>query len=138
MTDELTDELHRLPRPTAPAELRERVLSAVGRELSNRKRRVPRWERAAEIAVAASLVLGVGMNVWQWRADRAWHQRLFEPRVAGYDSIDQGAALAGSDPQLAQLARQRTIPRATGWDNWQQRSQQQAQLLREIVTNGGG
>jgi hypothetical protein len=68
MMDELADELERRPRPAAPAELRERVLSAVSRELVNHKRRVPRWERAAEIAVAASLVLGVGMNVWQWRA----------------------------------------------------------------------
>jgi len=103
MTDELTDELERLPRPAAPAELRERVLSAVSRELAHRKRRVPRWERAAEIAVAASLVLGVGMNVWQWRAQSPHFDRDAATQIAADDPLDKRGPLA--DRQAEEVIR---------------------------------
>lgn len=66
MTDEPPEIFDRLKPPQAPAELRLRVLVAVGRELKSRK---PRWERALELTVAASFALGVGLNVWQFSAE---------------------------------------------------------------------
>lgn len=113
MTDELSHELDRLPRPAAPEELRERVLSAVSRELANRKRRVPRWERAAEIAVAASLVLGVGMNVWQWRAQsprfdpNAVSRMVNSNRLASIDRLDDREVDEAIRRQYAALTRSR-------------------------------
>ena len=35
------------------------------------KRCKPRWERALELATAASLAIGIGMNLWQSRPDAA-------------------------------------------------------------------
>lgn len=63
MTDELPKIFDELVPPPAPPELRLRVLAAVDRELKGRK---PRWERALELTVAASFVLGVGLNAWQF------------------------------------------------------------------------
>jgi hypothetical protein len=67
MTDDLPEIFDRLDTPQPPAELRARVLAAVDRELT--RRRKPRWERALELGVAASFVLGVGLNVWQVSAE---------------------------------------------------------------------
>ncbi len=85
MNDELPDLFGDVaPRP-APAELRSGVLAAVGRELA--RPRKPRWERMMELAVAASLVLGIGWNVWLARSDATWRERVFGPG-------QQSAALA--------------------------------------------
>lgn len=58
------DELEKLLRETAsayaPRELRGRVLAGVELELARRK---PRWDRRLGIAVAATLVLGVTLNL---------------------------------------------------------------------------
>jgi len=62
------------PRP-APDELRARVLDAVAHELAGRT--PPRWERVLEGAVAASLLLGIGLSVWQQRAEEAWQVRVY-------------------------------------------------------------
>ena len=83
MTDDLPKLFDRCtPRP-APPELRARTLSAVERGLSRRP--VPRWERAVELAVAASLLLGIGMNVWLWRSGETGQMGGPEPgpSVAG-------------------------------------------------------
>lgn len=81
MTDEWPDELARLSPRKAPAELRPRVLAAVSEALSAAanttaapKRRKPRWERALELATAASLVIGIGTNLWQARPDATWRE----------------------------------------------------------------
>ncbi|REK12347.1 MAG: hypothetical protein DWQ37_12345 [Planctomycetota bacterium] len=65
MNDELPEFFERAKPPAAPAALRARVLSAVERELAPRRK--PAWERALEWGVAASLTLGIGMNIWQWQ-----------------------------------------------------------------------
>lgn len=72
MTDELPEIFDRLQPQPAPPELRPRVLAAIERELARRKK--PRWERALELGVAASLVVGVGWNLLQWRADIEWQR----------------------------------------------------------------
>lgn len=65
MDDELPDIFEQL-RPQPPAELRARVLAGVNRELQRRQK--PRWERWLERSVAASFLLGVSLNVWQFRS----------------------------------------------------------------------
>jgi hypothetical protein len=78
MSEDLPDFLQVPPASPAPPELRARVLTAVERELT--RRRKPRWERAIEWGVAASLVLGVGLSVWRWEVDE--FPRVVQPRPA--------------------------------------------------------
>jgi|GEM_PF-2456439 len=60
MHDELPEPLNRVSRPSAIRELRQRTLSAVNHQLAVRRK--PRWERVLELSVAATFVLGVGLN----------------------------------------------------------------------------
>jgi len=77
VSDELPDIFRQLrPRP-APAALRPRVLDAVERTLARSTK--PRWERAFELAAAACLMLGVGLNVWCWRTEEPWQLRVYGP-----------------------------------------------------------
>jgi hypothetical protein len=70
--------LHRLmPRGAAP-ELREHVLAAVGRQLSADG--LSRWERRLGLAVAASILLGIVLNVWANKATDRRLARLYGPR----------------------------------------------------------
>jgi hypothetical protein len=64
MHDDLPEIFEQLKPSGAPAYLRSRVLATVEGELA--KRRKPRWERVLELSVAASFLLGVGLNVWQF------------------------------------------------------------------------
>ena len=64
MNDELPEIFEQITPPPAPPALRPRVLAAVEGELA--KRRKPRWERVLELSVAASFVLGVGLNAWDF------------------------------------------------------------------------
>ena len=82
------------PRP-APAELRSRTLAAIERELVRRQK--PRWERAFELAVAASLLLGVGLNVWLWRTAESPQMGLAQraPSAAARDVARAVASAAG-------------------------------------------
>ena len=85
-----------MPRP-APAELRAQTLAAVERELAQRRK--PRWERALELAVAASLLLGVGLNVWLWQSDAARQINLAQhgPSTAAREVAQAVASAAGLD-----------------------------------------
>jgi hypothetical protein len=47
-----------------------------------------------EIAVAASFVLGVGLNVWQQRAEQDWQLRVFGPRPVQRDISEMAEAIA--------------------------------------------
>jgi hypothetical protein len=64
MNDDLPEIFDQVQPPPAPPHLRARTLAAVNGELA--KHRKPRWERVLELSVAASFVLGVGLNVWQF------------------------------------------------------------------------
>jgi hypothetical protein len=64
MHDDLPEIFEQLKPHVAPPELRSRVLASVNSELA--KLGKPRWERVLEWSVAASFVLGVGLNVWQF------------------------------------------------------------------------
>ncbi len=60
MHEELPESLNRLSPRAAPPELRQRTLASVNRALAVRRK--PRWERVLELSVAATFVLGVGLN----------------------------------------------------------------------------
>ena len=108
MTDDLPEIFDRLKQPSAPPELRPRVLSAVERELIRRKK--PRWERALELGVAASLVIGVGWNVLQWRADGRWPVRVDGPRPAAAGHQDLVDAVASvTDEATARMLVDRLV-----------------------------
>src|SRR5665213_2330932 len=89
MNDDLPELSARLTPRSADEALRNRVLDAVAQQLSahsfqqqpeqESKHRRVRWERMCEWSVAAALVLGIGLNVWQHTADEAWQTRLYGP-----------------------------------------------------------
>jgi hypothetical protein len=119
MNDELPPIFGKLtPRP-APSELRERVLTAVDEQLSissgasdtnptrqrgseptrslispSLARRVSGWERVAELFVAASLVIGVSWNAWQWRELQGWQAKMFGVPAVSSAVVDLGDAVA--------------------------------------------
>jgi hypothetical protein len=71
MNDDLPEIFDQIKPPAAPSHLRSRVLAAVNGELA--KRRKPRWERVLELSVAASFVLGVGLNLSEFLS--LWQER---------------------------------------------------------------
>jgi hypothetical protein len=75
--DHMEQRLCRLtPRRAAP-ELREQVLAAVGRGLSADL--MSRWERRLGLAAAASVLLGVVLNVWANKTTDRRLARLYGP-----------------------------------------------------------
>ncbi len=106
MNDDLPQPFGRLtPRP-APEELRARVLDAVAHELA--RRTWPRLERVFDWAVAASLVMGIGLNVWQQWADEAWQVRLYGPLPVLRTIADVAHAVESvTDAQTGQWVQQR-------------------------------
>ena len=108
MTDELPEIFEHVKPPPAPPELRPRVMAAIERELTRRKK--PRWERALELSVAACLAVGVGWNVLQWRADGRWHERAYPtpPVAAGrQDLVDAVASI--TDRRTAEMLVDRLV-----------------------------
>lgn len=133
MDDELPPIFDKLtPRP-APGELRKRVMAAVddqlplssiasdtnptrqrgGRPTSSPllpslARRVSGWERTAELFVAASLVIGVGWNAWQWRDSRSWQTAVFGAPAVPSSVASLGEAVASvTDVEVARAIIQR-------------------------------
>jgi len=70
--------LRRLTPCGAGPELRGQVLAGVGRELSAEP--ASRWQGKLGLAVAASILLGIVLNVWAVRVDRQCQARLYGPR----------------------------------------------------------
>src|SRR3712207_3790240 len=78
----MTDDLEQLLGQHSPAEpdalLRKRVLGAVAEELARRP--AANWASRAAWTVAALLLIGVGLNIWAYRADRERLAKYFAPR----------------------------------------------------------
>ncbi len=108
MTDELPEIFDALKPPRAMPELRERVLSAVNRELA--RRRKPAWERAFELGVAACLALGIGLNAWQWRGDLGWQDEADQTatEIAGRDEL-VAAVASITDKATAEMLLERLV-----------------------------
>jgi hypothetical protein len=97
--------LHRLtPRGAAP-ELREQVLAAVGRELS--AERPSRWQRRLGLAVAASILLGIVLNMWANKATDRRLARLYGPPPTPRQIAEVAEMVASvTDAQTGRRVRQ--------------------------------
>jgi predicted anti-sigma-YlaC factor YlaD len=63
--DRLSAGLHRLAPPAPPADLTARVVGRVLQDRRARRHRRRRWASAGTLAVAASLLLAIGLRVWR-------------------------------------------------------------------------
>ena len=125
MTDEWPDELARFSPRKAPADLRPRVLTAVSEALAaatnttdSPKRRKPRWERTLELATAASLLIGIAMNLWQSRPDATWREhavrRALEAKAITAKQPDGSTARAIAHADAAKADAR------TSWERYHQ------------------
>ncbi|MEX0641646.1 MAG: hypothetical protein WD468_03045 [Pirellulales bacterium] len=135
MTDELPEMFDRVTPPAPPA-LRPRVLAAVDRELAPRGK--PVWERAMEIGVAACLVFGIGLNVWQWQSGTDWQQRVNRTSVELAATGGHAGDVASSDAQVDQLIRDRLAMLAPPPEPQAPLLKQYEQLLKELTDHGSG
>ena len=95
------------PRGTEP-ELRGQVLAAVGRELA--ADRVSRWRRSPGLAVAASLLLGVVLNVWVNKASDRRLARLYGPPPVPRQIAEVAEAVASvTDAETGRQVRQQLL-----------------------------
>lgn len=135
MTDDLTDgwpdELARVSPQKAPADLRPRMLAAVSEALSAAANttaapmpRKPRWERALELATAASLVIGIGMNVWQARPDATWREQAVR-RATEAEAITAKPSDGSAARAIAHADAAKDDAR-TSWERYHE-------LLRELA-----
>lgn len=97
----------------APADLRGRVLESVARELPVIRRsptRRARWDLRIAMAVAASLILGVVLNIGAIRSDDARQARLYGPDPLPREirrTVEIAEQVAG--PECAEWVRQRLV-----------------------------
>ena len=95
------------PRGTDPG-LRGRVLAAVGRELA--ADRVSPWGRRLGLAVAASLLLGVVLNVWVNKASDRRLARLYGPPPVPRQIAEVAEAVASvTDAEIGSRMEQQLV-----------------------------
>jgi hypothetical protein len=161
MNDEPPEIFARVTPRGAPSELRARVLSAVDRQLADksdasadpasgaiaglsssacRAQAGSRWERVLEIAVAASLVVGVGSNLWQWRRYDEWQARVYGPPPISAAIAELAATVESvTDAQTAQAVVERfSAGRASRRSSEQTGLPQYNQLLNELTGSKSG
>ena len=116
----------------AGPELRGRVLAAVGRELG--ADRVPRRRRRPGLAVAASLLLGVVLNVWVNKAADRSMARLYGPPPVPRRIAEVSEAVASvTDAETGRrLEQQLTAVWRSHVAGLPQRPIDYSQLLREL------
>ena len=100
----------------------------------------PRWEHILEIAVAASLLLGVGMNLWQWRTYDDWQARVYGPRPVSAAIAELAATVESvTDAQTAQAVVERfSDSRAARRSSELTLFPQYNQLLHELTSSKSG
>lgn len=119
------------PRGAGP-ELRGQVLAAVGRELA--ADRVGPWGRRLGLAVAASLLLGVVLNVWVNKASDRRLARLYGPPPVPRQIAEVAEAVASvTDAETGRRIEQQLV---AAWRSraaaLPQRAIDYAQLMREL------
>jgi hypothetical protein len=117
MTD---DNLQRLLNELTPQgvrpEVRPQVLEAVANELLKEKEKPSRRLRCATLATAASILLGIGMNVWVSKASERRMAQIFGPPPVSKQAMELAEAVEKiTDKQTGQwVYRQMTASRPTG------------------------
>jgi hypothetical protein len=134
MIDDMEQLLGRLTPRGVGAELRPRVLAAVANELraepngwgdsctvapgggSATATPTTPWLRRSALAVAASLLVGIAMNLWASASAERRLAQLFGPPPLSKRAMEVAKAVEEiTDPQTAQWVYQRlTTPRPTG------------------------
>jgi len=100
--------LGRLQPRGAPAELRERVLGAVARELAPRAGAWREWRWAG--AVAAGIFLGVALNIWAVRNIEGRLAGLYGPPAVPRPVVEVAEAVASvTDAETAHWVQQRLV-----------------------------
>jgi hypothetical protein len=113
MNDDLERSLRNLTARGAPAHLRAEVLEAVADELAVTRPETTRraaWDFRIGMAVAASLIMGVVLNVWAIRSDDSRRARLYGPDPLPRDireTLETVEHIAG--PECEKLLRRRLI-----------------------------
>jgi hypothetical protein len=124
MNDDVEERLAKLTIRGTPPELRERVLAAVASELAHPSVKPlavsqptdSPWLRRAAITVAASLLLGIGLNVWATKASEQRLARLFGPPPISQQAMEIAEDVEKiTDAQTGQwVYRQLAMPRKPG------------------------
>lgn len=99
------------PRGVDP-DLRPRVLDAMTKQL--RRESPSRWLRLAALATAASIVVGIAMNVWASKRSERRLAQLFGPPPISKQAMELAKAIEEiTDAETGQwVYRQLTVPRA--------------------------
>jgi hypothetical protein len=105
MSDDVERVLQRVTPQSAGAELREQVLAAVARELAERSGH--RWERRVGLAVAASILFAVALNVWTVTASNSRRAALLGPAPLPMQVVEICHAVeAVTDAETGRLIQQ--------------------------------
>ena len=104
--DDIEQLLGRLtPRGVCP-ELRPQVLAAVASQLEAEP--ASRWPRRSALAVAASLLLGIGMNIWASKSAERRLAELFGPPPVSKQAMELADAMEKTtDAETARWVYQR-------------------------------
>ena len=119
MNDDVEQLLGRLTPRGVRAELRSEVLAAAMSALQAEPSRLREsrakspWLRRSALAVAASLLVGIAMNIWANEASKRRLARLFGPPPVSRRALEIANAIEGiTDAQTAQwVYRRLTAPR---------------------------
>ncbi|OHB72109.1 MAG: hypothetical protein A2V70_10485 [Planctomycetes bacterium RBG_13_63_9] len=108
MNNDVEEKLRRLTPCGAAAQLRQEVLDAVADELAVAATRPPRPRIG--LAVAASLLLAIALNVWVGKAADARLARLYGPRPVPRQIVEiAGAVAAVTDAETGRQVQQQLL-----------------------------
>jgi hypothetical protein len=132
MTDDVEQLLSQLTPRGVRAEVRPRVLGAVEAELAAPA--ASPWARRAALAVAASLLVGVALNVYAGVSSKRQLARLFGPPPVSRRAMELAKVIEEvTDRQTAQwLCQRMAAPRPASPDDLARHYATVQQLIREL------
>jgi hypothetical protein len=134
MNDDLEQLLGKLTPRGVRTELRPHVLSAMAGELQADSGSP--WLRRCALAVAASLLAGIGMNIWANVASERRLAQLYGPPPVSKRAMEVAKMVEGvTDAQTAQWVYQRlAVPRPPSPDALAKHYAAVQQLIKELQT----
>jgi hypothetical protein len=138
MNDDMEQVLGQLtPRGVRP-ELRSQILAAVEAQLQTEP--ASPWLRRCALAVAASLLAGIGMNIWASKESERHLAQLYGPPPVSKRAMEVAKMIEGvTDAQTAQWVYQRlAVPRAASPDALAKHYLAMHQLIKELQTDFKG
>jgi hypothetical protein len=133
MHDDIEQLLGRLRPGGVRPELRPRVLAAVASQLAAEP--ASAWMRRSALAVAALLLLGIGMNVWASKAAERRLAQLFGPPPPSRPAMELAAAVEkATDAQTARWVYQRLAASHPSGDGLAARLAY-SDMLKQLIDN---